>query len=436
MMREMKRKRLWAGVLLWVLLLQLSAGTVGADSGMPHTYGPYNRMNAACCGGVSPLGDSVAVYFSEGSMASASGVLSEGLGGSTGGPAEAAALGSSGGTAETAVLGLSSGAESSSSSTVALVSTGEKDDIIGYLQKGKAVPCVEMTEDQQWYKVIFHGLYGYVKAPEVVYSTKLYNCLTAAGTLKVSKALVNLYLEPSTSGRVHSKYQSPTTLTVTGVDGEWYIVRFGGVMGYMKSDELMFSYSNLPVSMPDRDYVENLMTKLKFEEGQPIYDYLISRGFSPEGAAGIMGNMYAESYLIPQNLENSYEAATGYTDESYTKAINEKRLSVDVFSHDGAGYGLCQWTSVGRKAALYQAAKEQGKPIDDLYFQLDFLYNELFYNYPDLFAVLKSTTDAREAARVFLYTYEVPGLPGDFPSLTREINAEVYFNKYAADKYD
>ena len=53
-----------------------------------------------------------------------------------------------------------------------------------------------------------------------------------------------------------------------------------------------------------------------------IWDYLTGKGLSPAGAAGLMGNLYAESGLNPQNLQNTYEKKLGYTDAAYTAAVD------------------------------------------------------------------------------------------------------------------
>ena len=40
---------------------------------------------------------------------------------------------------------------------------------------------------------------------------------------------------------------------------------------------------------------------------EKIWNFLKSKGLSDYGAAGLMGNLFAESGLNPQNLQNSYE---------------------------------------------------------------------------------------------------------------------------------
>ena len=97
---------------------------------------------------------------------------------------------------------------------------------------------------------------------------------------------------------------------------------------------------------------------------EKIWNFLKSKGLSSCGAAGLMGNLYAESGLNPQNLQNSYEKKLGHTDASYTAAVDNG--SYGNFARDGAGYGLAQWTYHTRKAALLEYAKAAGKSIGDL----------------------------------------------------------------------
>lgn len=59
---------------------------------------------------------------------------------------------------------------------------------------------------------------------------------------------------------------------------------------------------------------------------EKIWNYLIARGLSKCGAAGLMGNIYAESALKPTNLQNSFEKKLGYTDESYIRRSRQRLL--------------------------------------------------------------------------------------------------------------
>ena len=86
-----------------------------------------------------------------------------------------------------------------------------------------------------------------------------------------------------------------------------------------------------------------------------IWRFLKSQGMTDAGAAGLMGNLFAESGLNPKNLQNSYEKKLGYTDATYTAAVDSGTYT--NFVRDSAGYGLCQWTYWTRKQALYAFCK-------------------------------------------------------------------------------
>ena len=73
-----------------------------------------------------------------------------------------------------------------------------------------------------------------------------------------------------------------------------------------------------------------------------IWNFLMDLTGNAYGAAGLMGNLYAESGLSPTNLQDSYEASLGYDDQSYTNAVDNG--TYQNFVHDQAGYGLAQST--------------------------------------------------------------------------------------------
>jgi len=148
------------------------------------------------------------------------------------------------------------------------------------------------------------------------------------------------------------------------------------------------------------------------------------------GAAGLMGNLYAESALRPNNLQNSYEKKLGMTDESYTAAVDNG--SYTNFVKDSAGYGLAQWTYHTRKAALLDYAKSIGASIGDLDAQLGFLWKELSEGYSaSVLAVLKTATTVREASDVVLTKFERPADQSEAAKIRRAGYGQTYYNKYA-----
>ena len=144
---------------------------------------------------------------------------------------------------------------------------------------------------------------------------------------------------------------------------------------------------------------------------EKIWRYLRKAGYSKEATAGIMGNLKAESGLLSNNIQNSYEARLG-SDSEYTKAVNSKTRDKETFSKDGAGYGLAQWTYHTRKRELYEKTVEQGKQIDDLKTQLDYLVYELNNRseFKKLNNKLLSTNDVTTASNEFLEKFENPAV--------------------------
>ena len=126
-----------------------------------------------------------------------------------------------------------------------------------------------------------------------------------------------------------------------------------------------------------------------------IWDFLYGKLGNAYGAAGMMGNLYAESALRPNNLQNTYEKKLGTTDAEYTAAVDNG--SYTNFVKDSAGYGLAQWTYWSRKHALLEFAQASGKSIGDLQMQLDFLWKEL-QGYTSVLNTLKTTTTLKARA--------------------------------------
>ena len=139
---------------------------------------------------------------------------------------------------------------------------------------------------------------------------------------------------------------------------------------------------------------------------QQIWDYLIRKGLTPEGAAGLMGNLHHESGLRANNLQNSYEQSLGMDDATYTAAVDSGIYG--NFVHDTAGYGLAQWTFWSRKEALLKYIRARGASIGDALAQLDFLLVELTGSYRPIWDVLTMTKSVRDASNIVLLQFERP----------------------------
>lgn len=164
---------------------------------------------------------------------------------------------------------------------------------------------------------------------------------------------------------------------------------------------------------------------------EKIWNHLSGKGLNDFAVAGLMGNLYAESGLQPNNLQNSYEKSLGYTDATYTAAVDNG--SYTNFIKDCAGYGLAQWTYWSRKQNLQEFAKDARKSIGDLEMQLDFLWKEL-QGYSGLMKTLRNATSVREASNAVLLQYERPANQGATVQNTRASYGQRYYNKYAKKK--
>lgn len=171
------------------------------------------------------------------------------------------------------------------------------------------------------------------------------------------------------------------------------------------------------------------MALIGSSNAEKIWNYLKGKGLNDFAVAGLMGNLDAESALRPNNLQNSYENRLGYSDESYTEAVDNG--SYTNFTKDSAGYGLAQWTYWTRKAALLAFAQAAGKSIGDLEMQMDFLWKELSESYTGVLKVLQSAATIRQASDKVLTDFERPADMGESVKVKRASFGQTYYNKYA-----
>ena len=160
-----------------------------------------------------------------------------------------------------------------------------------------------------------------------------------------------------------------------------------------------------------------------------IWNFLYEKIGNACGAAGLMGNLYAESSLKPTNLQDSFEKSLGLSDAAYTAAVDDG--SYGNFVHDSAGYGLAQWTYWSRKQALLSFARAAGKSIGDLSMQLDFLWKEISEGYPALLSTLHSAGSVTDASTAVLTQYERPADQGESAQKRRAGYGEKFYEKYA-----
>lgn len=204
----------------------------------------------------------------------------------------------------------------------------------------------------------------------------------------------------------------PHYVTVTGVDGRGNAIVQDPESRY---DNQLYPLNSL---MKNTSFGVSAFGRGKWGRGsydEQIWGYLKQMGLTDAGAAGLMGNLYAESGLNPANAESMVNDYTGMNDEQYTAAVDNGTINKETFLHPKGGtsqygYGLAQWTSPGRKEGLYNLVKERGVSISDLSTQLEWLNYELNNNsrFANVLNVLKTTNDLREASNIVLTDFESP----------------------------
>lgn len=206
--------------------------------------------------------------------------------------------------------------------------------------------------------------------------------------------------------------------------------------------EHIWTQLSLPYTMDVfRNDVKKAMAGEAFVQGVPsdmteadIYAYFKAQGMTDCGVAGLMGNLYAESGLRSDNLQNSFEKKFGMDDETYTAAVDSGVYG--NFVRDFAGYGLAQWTFWSRKQALLTFAQGKGASIGDARMQCEFLMKELTESYRSVLAVLKSAETVRQASDAVLLGFERPADQSISVQEKRAAYGETYLGRYAGKDAD
>lgn len=169
---------------------------------------------------------------------------------------------------------------------------------------------------------------------------------------------------------------------------------------------------------------------------------LVGYGYPVNGAAGILGNLYAESGVIPNRVEGSSPATPmrapdfAGTPQTFTA---EEIMRRDAEARRGprlAGVGLAQWTYRPRRAGLFTHEYEGRAGGPDILFdmdaQIDYLVSELRHSYHRVEEIVSDpAVTVEDAADEILYQFEIPGaiiadeerLPRSHPAV-QEVFAE------------
>lgn len=154
---------------------------------------------------------------------------------------------------------------------------------------------------------------------------------------------------------------------------------------------------------------------------QKAFNFFVQNGFSKEQAAGIVGNMIAESGVEPTRLQNT---APG--------VVNMPNQVVD----NPLGWGIVQWTPAGKMINPSRDAGVPDEKIASLGYQLEYLQKQLFGPAPDGDAgpAVKAATTVEQAAYEFGDKFERFGgheNPNHPTYAERKANARHVFDQFA-----
>lgn len=174
---------------------------------------------------------------------------------------------------------------------------------------------------------------------------------------------------------------------------------------------------------------------------EQLWVALKKAGYSDIAAAAVLGNVYAESGIRSNNLQDSYETSLKMSDEQYTEAVDSGAYT--NFANDEAGYGLAQWTSSGRKQGLYAYAQDKGVSISDPVMQIEYLLAEISGSganghatyqmskgrYGYTYDKWANATSIEEATKAFCYVFERPS--EEYAHIDKRIEyANKFYNQY------
>lgn len=186
--------------------------------------------------------------------------------------------------------------------------------------------------------------------------------------------------------------------------------------------------------------------------GQLVWDILMETINNKFGVAAVMGNLAREggykTGIVREKPHSDWKTYTEYynlyTDITYTQAVDSGKISREEFAHPlinygepkkQYGYGICQWTSPGRKEGLYDYAKSLNTSIGDISMQTKYLLMELTSGdrkWKQVFNKLTTTNDIESATEKFCLDFESPNMSDAVASMPERLKqARLAYATYA-----
>ena len=112
----------------------------------------------------------------------------------------------------------------------------------------------------------------------------------------------------------------------------------------------------------------------ELETAKKIWKYFKSKGWSDQAIAGLIGNMYKESRLTSNRMQDDLSDDLSKS-KKYTEQVDKNK---EAFTNpDGIGYGLCQWTFHTRKEYLWRYTHSKHVSVGNTEAQIEFVEYEM-----------------------------------------------------------
>lgn len=167
------------------------------------------------------------------------------------------------------------------------------------------------------------------------------------------------------------------------------------------------------------------------DNAEKAFNFFTGRGLTPEQAAGLVGNLKAESGVLPGRVQGT----------------SPNEVAPDNYiPKDKEGFGIAQWTYggegaagtppyKGRQGGLISLAESKGLKITDLGLQLEYVWQELSPGGARAAAgeELRKTVTIADASDVVLIKFESPADQGQSVKEHRRQLSNDVFGKYSGN---
>lgn len=184
-----------------------------------------------------------------------------------------------------------------------------------------------------------------------------------------------------------------------------YGIKQSGVLDVVTKNKLVNSY-NLYNKIRTSSEMKSLCKDCNYAyDARQVEDFArtwaflrVGMGVSSTVAAGVMGNIHAESNVSHDDAEEKAGLYAGFHNSEY-----------EYKTDDGVGYGLIQWTYSERKKGLLGMANQMGTKVSDINAQLAYFRKEMTeLEWSASWKSIASAQSVNEACDTFLEKVEQP----------------------------